>query len=404
MTPPKVPLTPYPWSSVMISSTLGAPLDGTTRGGNQVLESVASSLMTPPNGGGGGGSFLPSMVVVAPGEPSTPVTCCAATGGRTEEDDAHGKNVAVRTHTAPTLQIPRFMLFAPSCQRRTGDPNDSGRPDFTRLTSWLDPALLLEGHLQSICDLLHRPLGRALDRCSPRQLPLRFRGATHDETDRISRRGNHDERDGHTGRLASRGIDVARPEPAQPLVRHQVGFDRCIQMGRSRAEAEHDALGQAARVHGFEIAHDHDVTVQRPRLAGRLHRRQSHALDVRDQLLRDLCPQLVAHFDLLRRLRRRGLRVLTCGGGPGRDVGRGRSKVIHDDAIGTSDPFALVRLERGDAGRCAPGESDQGKHTCCDGCDTVTSHEHLLIKAWGDATCANRRFTWMVSGFIVRPY
>jgi hypothetical protein len=52
---PKVPLTPYPWSSVMISRTLGAPLGGTTFGGHQVLESVAFSLITPPNLGGGGG-------------------------------------------------------------------------------------------------------------------------------------------------------------------------------------------------------------------------------------------------------------------------------------------------------------------------------------------------------------
>src|SRR6266853_1605011 len=61
----------------MISSTLGAPLGGTTVGGHQVFEFVASSVMTPPNGGGGGGSCLPSIVVVAPGVPSTPVICVA---------------------------------------------------------------------------------------------------------------------------------------------------------------------------------------------------------------------------------------------------------------------------------------------------------------------------------------
>src|SRR5512135_2539282 len=61
----------------MISSTLGAPLGGTTVGGHQGFESLAFSLITPPNFGGGGGNCLPSMVVVALGEPGTPVTCCA---------------------------------------------------------------------------------------------------------------------------------------------------------------------------------------------------------------------------------------------------------------------------------------------------------------------------------------
>src|SRR4051794_5694233 len=64
----------------MISSTFGAPLDGTTRGGHQGVEAVALSFITPPNGAGGGGSCLPSIVVVAAGEPGTPVTCCAAAG------------------------------------------------------------------------------------------------------------------------------------------------------------------------------------------------------------------------------------------------------------------------------------------------------------------------------------
>ena len=51
----------------MISSTLGAPLGGTTRGGHQVLESVAFSLITPPNFGGGAGIWFPLIVVVALG-------------------------------------------------------------------------------------------------------------------------------------------------------------------------------------------------------------------------------------------------------------------------------------------------------------------------------------------------
>ena len=59
MTPPKVLGAPKPWSSVMISSTLGAPLGGTTRGGHQGVDFEAFSLTTPPKGGGGGGSCFP---------------------------------------------------------------------------------------------------------------------------------------------------------------------------------------------------------------------------------------------------------------------------------------------------------------------------------------------------------
>jgi len=61
----------------MMSSTFGAPLGGTTRGGHQVFEPSAVSLITPPNFEGGGGSCLPSIVVVALGEPSVPLTCWA---------------------------------------------------------------------------------------------------------------------------------------------------------------------------------------------------------------------------------------------------------------------------------------------------------------------------------------
>src|SRR6516162_10036256 len=74
MTPPKVLGAPKPQSSVMMSSTLGAVLGGTTRGAHHAFDWAAFSLMTPPNFGSGGGSSLPEMVVVAPGEPGTPVT------------------------------------------------------------------------------------------------------------------------------------------------------------------------------------------------------------------------------------------------------------------------------------------------------------------------------------------
>jgi hypothetical protein len=59
----------------MISSTLGAPFGGTTRGAHHGVDSEAFSLITPPNFDGGGGSCVPGMVVVAPGEPGVPVMC-----------------------------------------------------------------------------------------------------------------------------------------------------------------------------------------------------------------------------------------------------------------------------------------------------------------------------------------
>ena len=77
MTPPKVLGAPKPWSSVMMSSTLGAPFGGTMWGGHQGVDSEAFSLITPPNSGAGGGNCLPSMVVVALGEPGTPVVSWA---------------------------------------------------------------------------------------------------------------------------------------------------------------------------------------------------------------------------------------------------------------------------------------------------------------------------------------
>jgi hypothetical protein len=71
----KVLGTPKPESSVMISSTLGAPFGGTTVGGHQGLEVLASWVITPPKAGGAGGSWLPRIVVVALGAPRVPVTC-----------------------------------------------------------------------------------------------------------------------------------------------------------------------------------------------------------------------------------------------------------------------------------------------------------------------------------------
>jgi hypothetical protein len=59
----------------MISSTLGAPFGGTTRGAHHGFESAAFCLISPPNFGSSGGSCLPLSVVVAVGEPEVPVIC-----------------------------------------------------------------------------------------------------------------------------------------------------------------------------------------------------------------------------------------------------------------------------------------------------------------------------------------
>src|SRR6266481_1337446 len=74
ITPPKVLGAPKPWSSVMMSSTLGAPFGGTTRGAHQAVDSEAFSLIAPPNAGSGGGSCFPSMVMGVPGSPAATTT------------------------------------------------------------------------------------------------------------------------------------------------------------------------------------------------------------------------------------------------------------------------------------------------------------------------------------------
>src|SRR5512134_209179 len=106
MTPPKVLGTPKPASSVMISSTLGAPFGGTTRGGHQYRDCSASSLITPPNFGSGGGSCLPLMVDLALGDPSVPVTCCATAS-------AASSTPAIETIRDATHLLV-FMVLAPS--------------------------------------------------------------------------------------------------------------------------------------------------------------------------------------------------------------------------------------------------------------------------------------------------
>src|SRR5215471_13101407 len=77
ITPPNVLPAPNPVSSVMINTTLGALLGGTTRAGQYGFDCKALGVISPPNGAGGLGRYLPSIVVVASGEPGAPVVCCA---------------------------------------------------------------------------------------------------------------------------------------------------------------------------------------------------------------------------------------------------------------------------------------------------------------------------------------
>src|SRR6267142_2591064 len=102
-TPPNVPGAPKPTSSVMMSSTLGAPFGGTTRGGHQAFDSEAFSLITPPNGGSGGGSCFP--LVVALGEPGSPVVCWA------EADNAAVKRKAA-VAIVNSLEIEATTIFS----------------------------------------------------------------------------------------------------------------------------------------------------------------------------------------------------------------------------------------------------------------------------------------------------
>src|SRR5262245_16666078 len=89
----------------------------------------------------------------------------------------------------------------------------------------LNPALSLGSDLELFTDFLGRPLGSALDRGPARDLPFRLRRAADDETDRVSARREHGDRDRHTGHLAARRVDDARSESLQTVFRHQIAFD-----------------------------------------------------------------------------------------------------------------------------------------------------------------------------------
>src|SRR5208282_1191725 len=108
----------------MISSTLGAPLGGTTFGGQPGLESAALRLIWPAKGGGGFGMYLPSMVVVALGEPGVPVVWIYALA------ESHGPpNTDSRAAFAVDrnncrrfsfIWSPHFVLFV-SCAAHSGN-------------------------------------------------------------------------------------------------------------------------------------------------------------------------------------------------------------------------------------------------------------------------------------------
>src|SRR5450755_721145 len=105
----------------MMSRTLGAPLGGTTRGGQYGLESVAVSLITPPNGSGCGGSCFPSIVTVALGEPGTPLICWAVAMGA-KAPPRRSPNDSILA----TLVIP-FSCSAPNVATGQHGPNRSYR-------------------------------------------------------------------------------------------------------------------------------------------------------------------------------------------------------------------------------------------------------------------------------------
>ena len=119
-TPPNVPGAPKPQSSVMMSSTLGAPFGGTTRGAHQAFDSEAFSLITPPNFGSGGGSCLPPRVVVALGEPGSPVTCCAEADPR-HEATATTEIKSLNTCRAFIASLPKFRSWPASTRLSSAD-------------------------------------------------------------------------------------------------------------------------------------------------------------------------------------------------------------------------------------------------------------------------------------------
>jgi hypothetical protein len=98
MTPPNVLETPKPVSSVMMSSTFGAPLGGRTRAGQYGVDSAALRSIFPPKAGGGGGSCSPPMVVVALGDPGVPAICPELCETATATEIPIASRTAASTH------------------------------------------------------------------------------------------------------------------------------------------------------------------------------------------------------------------------------------------------------------------------------------------------------------------
>src|ERR1700730_7569841 len=98
----------------MMSSTLGAPLGGTTRAGHQSLESLALSLITSPNFRGGGGTCFPLIVVVALGDPGTPLICwaCAVTAA-SDNPTQNESSLRNRQPMIPFLELSWVRIVVP---------------------------------------------------------------------------------------------------------------------------------------------------------------------------------------------------------------------------------------------------------------------------------------------------
>jgi hypothetical protein len=97
----------------MISSTLGAPLGGTTRGGQYGLDCRTLRSILPPNVSSGiGGSCLPSIVVVALGEPGTPVvSTVSAVTSVAEVLPMKRPNTAINRHRSIRAFIVKNVLY-----------------------------------------------------------------------------------------------------------------------------------------------------------------------------------------------------------------------------------------------------------------------------------------------------
>src|SRR5215510_8946812 len=114
-----------------MTSTFGAPLGGTIRGGQYGMDVSARFSIRPPKGAGGLGRDLPSMVVVALGAPGAPVVCWALAEAkpRTVSTTIAIRNVLVFivtfsiAHAAQAIE-PRVFGRGQAIRRRLGALGD----------------------------------------------------------------------------------------------------------------------------------------------------------------------------------------------------------------------------------------------------------------------------------------